>query len=81
MRIFVECKVIMKWYVTVSEPAAVTNSCRALTERACSITNTHCDRSGGMFYNHRMLDINTIHWYRSVTINNACLVDRYAHFH
>lgn len=42
---------IKKWYVTVSEPAAVTNSCKARTERACSITNTHCDRSGGMFCN------------------------------
>lgn len=35
--------------LTVSVPAAVTNSCRALTDRACSMTNTHCDRSGGMF--------------------------------
>lgn len=34
---------------TVSEPAAVTNSCKARTESACSITNTHCDKSGGMF--------------------------------
>ena len=44
---------IKKWYVTVSEPAAVTNSCKARTERACSITNTHCDRSGGMFCKQR----------------------------
>lgn len=35
--------------LTVSEPAAVTSSCKALTDRACSITNTHCDKSGGMF--------------------------------
>jgi hypothetical protein len=37
--------------LTVSEPAAVTSSCKARTDKACSITNTHCDRSGGMFWN------------------------------
>lgn len=36
--------------LTVSFPAAVTNSCKALTERACSITKTHCDKSGGIFW-------------------------------
>lgn len=35
--------------LTVSVPAAVTNSWRARTDNACSMTNTHCDRSGGMF--------------------------------
>lgn len=35
--------------LTVSEPAAVTNSCKARTDSACSITKTHCDKSGGMF--------------------------------
>lgn len=34
---------------TSSDPAAVTSSCRARTERACSMTNTHVDKSGGMF--------------------------------
>lgn len=34
---------------TDSEPAAVTNSCNARTDSACSMTNTHCDRSGGIF--------------------------------
>lgn len=35
--------------LTVSEPAAVTNSCKARTESACSMTKTHCERSGGIF--------------------------------
>lgn len=35
--------------LTVSEPAAVTNSWRARTDNACSITKTHCDKSGGIF--------------------------------
>jgi len=35
--------------LTVSDPAAVTNSCKARTDSACSMTNTHCDRSGGTF--------------------------------
>lgn len=35
--------------LTVSLPAAVTNSCNARTDSACSITNTHCDKSGGIF--------------------------------
>lgn len=46
------------WYIflnfhllrlTDSDPAAVTNSCRARTESACSMTNVHCERSGGTF--------------------------------
>lgn len=41
----------MKYFViqTSSLPAAVTNSCKARTDRACSMTKTHWDRSGGIF--------------------------------
>lgn len=35
--------------LTDSLPAAVTSSCSARTDSACSITNTHWDRSGGTF--------------------------------
>lgn len=38
-----------KLKLTDSDPAAVTNSCKARTDNACSITNTHCDKSGGIF--------------------------------
>lgn len=34
---------------TDSDPAAVTNSCKARTDSACSMTNVHCERSGGTF--------------------------------
>jgi len=37
--------------ITSWELAAVTSSCKALTDNACSMTNTHCDKSGGIFYN------------------------------
>ncbi len=36
--------------LTASSVPDVTNSCSALTESACSITNTHWDRSGGKFW-------------------------------
>lgn len=35
--------------LTDSDAAAVTSSCKALTDNACSITKTHCERSGGIF--------------------------------
>ena len=37
--------------LTVSEAAAVTSSCRARTDSACSMTNTQAARSGGLFWN------------------------------
>jgi len=36
--------------ITSWELAAVTSSCKALTDNACSMTKTHCDKSGGIFY-------------------------------
>lgn len=38
-----------EWHLTSSLAAAVTSSCRARTDSACSITNTHWHRSGGLF--------------------------------
>lgn len=39
----------LSFKLTDSDAAAVTSSCKALTDNACSITKTHCERSGGMF--------------------------------
>jgi hypothetical protein len=40
---------IKVYTLTDSDEAAVTSSCKARTERACSMTKTHCDKSGGAF--------------------------------
>lgn len=47
--IFEHTKIIYIMPLTSSEPAAVTNSWSALTDKACSMTNTHVDKSGGIF--------------------------------
>ena len=44
--------------LTDSEAEAVTSSCRARTESACSITNTHWDKSGGLFWKKNSISAN-----------------------
>jgi len=46
---YLSCWFLQFVILTVSDPAAVTSSCRALTDRACSMTKTHWERSGGTF--------------------------------
>ena len=40
-----------KYFLTASASLEEMISCRARTDRACSITNTHWERSGGTFWN------------------------------
>ena len=45
--VFAGLKTIRLCILTASSPPM--SSWSALTDRACSMTNTHCDRSGGTF--------------------------------
>ena len=46
-----------KYFLTASASLEEMISCRARTERACSITNTHWERSGGTFWNSKIVNI------------------------
>ena len=69
-----------KYFLTASASLEEMISCRARTERACSITNTHWERSGGTFWNSKIVNFELLQCFTSALTLSTMLSRKHCLF-
>lgn len=60
---------LINFGLTASSDPEAMSSCNARTERACSMTNTHCDKSGGLFWKIKVWILDSELFYLAIICN------------